>query len=103
MRCGTDCDRCRYSDPAECQPRWIPCSERLPDEWKDVIITIDDPENNMFSIFVGYWHDVQLFGDSMKTWIFKYDGEMYTLGDFEKVTAWMPLPEPYGGESDALD
>ena len=55
--------------------KWIPCSERLPDERGEYIVTNYD----------GYAYET--------TWD-DWDGRKW-LSD--KVAAWMPLPEPYGG------
>lgn len=74
----------KLSENAEEQtkPRWIPCSERLPEKNKPVLGWYQD---NPFS---GYTH-----GIVMKThmgWVFDY-GNKYC----SDVAAWMPLPEPY--------
>lgn len=59
------------------QPHWIPCSERLPEDSNFYIVTHKD-----FS--VGFiWYSV------FHGWEWQ-----------ENPVAWMPLPEPYGGESD---
>lgn len=64
----------------ERKQRWIPCSERLPSEGKEVLITA--------------WRDTVMIA-----WI--EDGEWtndaLTFTDQSKVNAWMPLPEPYKG------
>lgn len=84
------------------QPRWIPCSERLPDEdfWSGrgrqfsnhVIVTIvnhandDEHFTDMAQTVDGIWqlsHDV--------------DGDC-SLPNWCEVIAWMPLPKPYKGE-----
>lgn len=68
--------------------RWIPCSERLPEEafgclvtvWDTNPVTMDEFEN-ILPYFVGW------------------DGEQWNDADGEQcpfeVIAWMPLPEPY--------
>ena len=60
------------------QPRWIPCSERLPEEYAQYLICYEDGE-----CFV-YWLE---------------DAD-WARGVIEKehIIAWMPLPEPYKGE-----
>lgn len=75
------------------EPRWIPCSERLPEEpfgclvtvWDTDPVTMDEFEN-ILPYFVGW------------------DGERWNDGDglqcpFE-VIAWMPLPKPYEGDKE---
>ena len=68
--------------------RWIPCSERLPDEAFGCLVTVMDCEpstqtefENILSYFVGY------------------DGETWNDADGEEipfeVIAWQKLPQPY--------
>lgn len=91
----------------ELSTKWIPCSERLPEEsgeylvWYDCGYATENPSDDdekgcmvvNFDAGVGdfgYWHD-------------EYDS--YTLGFldsefiyFETAVAWKPQPEPYKGE-----
>ena len=76
---------------AQPEQRWIPCSERLPEEpygclvtvWDTNPVTMDEFEN-ILPYFVGW------------------DGEQWNDGDGEQcpfeVVAWMPLPEPFHAE-----
>ena len=76
---------------AQREPKWIPCSERLPEKpygclvtvWDTNPITMDEFEN-ILPYFVGW------------------DGEQWNDDDGEQcpfeVIAWMPLPEPWKGE-----
>ena len=52
--------------------RWIPCSERLPEERQEILATTTD----------NAWGDVVIIRNYFK--------EMH-----KSVIAWMPLPEPY--------
>ena len=61
---------------AEAQQRWIPCSERLPEERQEILATTTD----------NAWGDVVI--------IRTYYKEMH-----KSVIAWMPLPEPYRKEN----
>ena len=67
----------------EPEPHWTPCSERLPEEKKEVLISADGDlyiaEYEM-DHGKGYWNEVIEYG--------------YVMG----VDAWMPLPKPYGGK-----
>ena len=60
---------------AEAQQRWIPCSERLPEERQEILATTTD----------NAWGDVVI--------IRTYYKEMH-----KSVIAWMPLPKPYRAE-----
>ena len=62
---------------------WIPCSERLPEDSRDVILTTR-------SSVVG----VGCFTASDGKWVQWYSGG----GILVDVIAWMPLPEPYREE-----
>lgn len=61
--------------------QWIPVTERLPKREQYYIIT---------------------YGELVTTchW---FKGSWYGIGDPERVTAWMPLPEPYKEEQDETD
>ena len=55
---------------------WIPVTERLPEEGQSILATVTD----------NAWGDVVILR--------KYYKEMH-----KSVIAWMPLPEPYKGET----
>jgi hypothetical protein len=70
------------------EPRWIPVSERLPQEAFGCLVTVIDTDvhtqeefENILPYFVGY--DGETWNDA--------DGEPISF----EVIAWMPLPEPY--------
>ena len=69
--CGETEAEARY----HAQQRWIPCSERLPEERQEILATTTD----------NAWGDVVI--------IRTYYKEMH-----KSVIAWMPLPEPYREE-----
>ena len=63
-------------DPLE--PRWIPCSERLPEAKQRVLVTFPDGTVDI-KICIDAGH---------LKWFFSH------------MTAWMPLPEPYQSEKE---
>lgn len=85
---------------AQPEQRWIPCSERLPDE-KDVGILkkIGTSKRSEYVLAT-----VEVKGERMTVTACTYDGEWdwkmkYAFPDY-KIIAWMPLPEPYKGEQE---
>jgi len=58
---------------------WVPCSERLPDEYDEYLCQYEDGD-----IFVGWLEDAKWCRYCVRK---------------DKVVAWMPLPEPYKGEN----
>ena len=73
---------------------WIPCSERLPEEGHDVLITKES-----FKI-KGYEQEVikaKRSVDPRSGKIEWWSPEFGTLAD-KAVLAWMPLPEPWKGK-----
>lgn len=73
-------------DTAPTVPQWIQCSERLPELRHDVLICVYFHEG--WQVKLGYRQD----GEFM----FWHEGILDSVLDEEKrVTAWMPLPEPY--------
>lgn len=82
------------------QPHWIPCSERMPKEKDAGILKMLGTEKKSEYVLA----TVEVNGKRMTVTARTYDGKWdwnmkYAFPDF-KVVAWMPLPEPYGGESD---
>ena len=74
--------------------RWIPVTERLPDEWKRVLI-----QNDEGLFLVGFVKD-RGWG---KEWFYQY--EMYDYDAYEeseqgKIVAWCELPDPWKGEEE---
>ena len=74
--------------------RWIPCSERLPqDEDYDETFTV-----TIQCEHVDGWDD---YVTGYADWTpHGWDIQSYYLGQI-KVTAWMPLPEPYQPEEES--
>lgn len=88
--------------------RWIPCSERLPETHKEasifeddykcsdaVIVSLAEPFEGDVVVIATYdeGHDEELrygWGDAF-------------YGEALKVTAWMPLPEPYKEDKHETD
>ena len=83
--------------------KWIPCSERLPDTEKEVMITLthtyeDGYKQRSVARYLRFENGEAHWCDNRYGYIGwdKYsDG--YTGTSNYKVTAWMPLPEPYKG------
>ena len=69
---------------AQPEQRWIPCSERLPENDEEVLATTA-------------WGDVtiaeRIYPPINDTCWFIHDGN--TNATIDDVVAWMPLPEPY--------
>ncbi|MBQ6035754.1 MAG: DUF551 domain-containing protein [Lachnospiraceae bacterium] len=84
--------------PAE--PQWIPVTERLPEHFGRYLVTIVPDAGELWTKV-----DFAMFSDLMgiiKEPIF-WNGSVGKV-DFENVTknvtAWMPMPTPWKGESD---
>lgn len=62
--------------------RWIPCSEKKPEIWKEVLVTLND--KGYKSIHIG-----EMFEEG--SWMI--GGEFWYEKDDPRITHWMPLPE----------
>ena len=78
--------------------RWIPCSERLPEENTDVLISYrykqGEGDTSHSDIEITSYGTVYFGGraiDGLKEWRAPFQ---YFHANYE-VIAWMPLPEPY--------
>ena len=89
------CDIADIIDIIERQPtiepehRWIPCSERLPDDDELMLVNYIDNREGAADIWIG-WHEME------NVWYI--DGVAHSREYGNEVIAWMPLPEPYEGE-----
>ena len=83
----------KHLPSAQPEQRWIPCSERLPEQYGNYLISIhgeDEP-------------DIGTINPNDKRGWSLCDANGFHWASDKKliVTAWMPLPEPYkGGEQD---
>ena len=74
-----------YLDSNDIKPkfRWIQCSEKKPEIWKEVLVVLND--NGYKSIHIG---EMQEEGSWM------IGGEFWYEKDDPRITHWMPLPDP---------
>lgn len=77
------------------QTRWIPVSERLPEERNHYLITIEIDGMNGCKPY----YEIQTSWYSGKEFVVEYKDD--GLVAKKSVIAWMPLPEPYKAESES--
>ena len=75
----TALDAVTEAPTVDAEPKWIPCSERLPDDDRSKVVTLANG-----NVEAGYYSN----------------GDWWCIGDSislenPTVIAWMPLPEPY--------
>lgn len=97
--CGISCDDVKAIEQLpSAQPvmKWIPVTERLPEEKQDVLLAF---RHNMV---VGFWEDI--LNDGSQAWYANSGNAWFTgtesVDDDGIPIAWMPLPEPWRGEED---
>jgi len=91
------------------KPRWIPVTERLPEEKRDgcsddVLMLVENPDGDITwkDVFVGYYlYDTtsvetgwwaMMTCDCVKIGEHKHGSKVFPANEY--VTHWMPLPEP---------
>ena len=78
---------------------WIPTAERLPEQGKYLLLS-----NDLGAILVGC---LRTYGTATPYWEIeygmKYDMSGLTSIDIDRVTAWMPLPEPYREDGETYE
>ena len=81
-----DIEELQSAQPERKKEKWIPCSERLPED--DEIVLVSDG----MDYAVAFWRsDAHAWDDPLHGWLDSFEFD---------VKAWMPLPDPYRGERD---
>ena len=94
--------------------RWIPVTERLPEDWEEVIVTWVNTNIEQYDSDSGIKKDTTFSGAAFfykNNWYWYSSTTLHVLmtrGECKemlmdstlKITAWMPLPEPYKEGSD---
>lgn len=71
--------------------RWIPCSERLPEDDTFMLVNYIDNRTGAGDIWIG-WHEME------NVWYI--DGEEHSEERGNEVVAWMPLPASWKGDQE---
>lgn len=91
--------------------RWIPVTERLPEDIKPVIVTWKNTDPKSYYQYIvgkhfigvahhlkGKWYWYSSTTEDFLAEYGRYEGEEFD--EAIKVIAWMPLPAPWKGEDD---
>lgn len=71
-------------------PKWIPTSERLPEESRHYLIYVIGGEFKQWSMVTMAYYHKRFYYDNMED-------------NFDQVTHWMPLPEPPKADKDGAE
>lgn len=95
--------------PAQSAQQWIPCSERLPEDIRPVIVTWKNTDPKSYYQYIvgkhftgtacyknGKWYWYSSTTEDMLAEYGRYDSEEFD--EAIECIAWMPLPEPFHAE-----
>lgn len=101
-----------YVEQLPSAQQWIPCSERLPEDIRPVIVTWKNTDPASYYQYIvgkhftgtacykdGKWYWYSSTTEDMLAEYGRYDSEEFD--EAIECIAWMPLPEPWRGEEDA--
>lgn len=102
-------EACRMGMEALERTRWIPCSERLPEDDKKVLVYIPPRDGTtQYGYYIAQMREVK--GNAENFWGIQTADSPWTVWAWcyfvePIVTHWMPLPEPpeEGGTESGLD
>ena len=104
-------ERLEQLPSAQPEQRWIPCSERLPEDIRPVIVTWKNTDPKSYYQYIvgkhftgtacyknGKWYWYSSTTEDMLAEYGRYDSEEFD--EAIECIAWMPLPEPYKAGSE---
>ena len=92
IRCGVRLARNIIEDLPSAQ-QWIPCSERLPEDYTDVLAWFEYFRYGDYNCLY-QTHGIGSYSTEYDSWMINHETGWHKL----RVIAWMPLPEPYREE-----